>query len=83
MSSQVTREALWSTITTIVLIARFLATIATVLLALLWLVAAVRHTLLNGWLWWALGAALIWLVTTYLYSVLRVRYPSGSERWEP
>ena len=83
MGSQVAREALWSTLATIVLVLRFVATIVTVFVGILWVVAAVRDSLLNGWLWWFLGAATTWLVTTYLYSVLRVRYPSRSERWEP
>ena len=59
------------------------ATLATIAFVLLWLIAAVRDTLLNGWLWWALGSVALLLVSTYLYSVLRVRYPSNHDRWEP
>ena len=29
------------------------------------------------------AAVLLLVVTTYLYSVLRVRYPSNNDRWEP
>lgn len=83
MGTNQAREALWSTLATVVLVLRFIATIGSVLLVLFWIVAAVRDTLLNGWLWWALGAVLLLVVTTYLYSVLRVRYPSNNDRWEP
>lgn len=83
MGSMPVREALWSVVATVVLVLRFIATIGCVVFVLLWVVAAVRNTLLNGWIWWALGAALLLVVTTYLYSVLRVRYPSRHERWEP
>ncbi|GAA3948501.1 hypothetical protein [Gordonia caeni] len=83
MGTNQVREALWSTLATVVLALRFIATIGSVLLVLFWIIAAVRDSLLNGWLWWALGAVLLLVVTTYLYSVLRVRYPTNSERWEP
>ncbi|MFT3716455.1 MAG: hypothetical protein QM774_11055 [Gordonia sp. (in: high G+C Gram-positive bacteria)] len=69
------REAAWSTATALVLIVRFLSTITTVLLAMMWLVHAVRESLFNGWLWWTLGSAALLIVSTYLYGVLRVRYP--------
>ena len=81
MSSPV-RHALWSIAATVVLAVRLITTITTVGLVLIWIVAAVRDDLLNGWLWWALGSALALLVSTYLYSWLRVRYPSRSDRWE-
>ncbi|MGB3697645.1 MAG: hypothetical protein WBA05_09440 [Gordonia sp. (in: high G+C Gram-positive bacteria)] len=80
---EVGRRAIWSIAATLVLTARLLATIATVFFVLAWLVAAVRLSLLNGWLWWALGSAIALLVSWYLYSYLRVRYPSASRRWEP
>lgn len=83
MGSRPAREAVWAVLTTVVLVVRFLATLATVFFVLLWVVAAVRYTLLNGWLWWALGSVLVLVAATYVYSVLRVRYPSNSERWEP
>ncbi|MFT4087496.1 MAG: hypothetical protein QM658_10145 [Gordonia sp. (in: high G+C Gram-positive bacteria)] len=76
------REAWWSTAASVVLVIRLIATIATVVTVLVWLVAAIRNTLLNGWLCWALGSALILLASTYSYSWLRVRYPSHSDRWE-
>ena len=68
-------EAAWGTATAVVLIVRFLATISTVFLVLLWLVHAVRESLWNSWFWWALGSAGLLLLSTYLYGVLRVRYP--------
>ncbi|GAC57684.1 hypothetical protein GOHSU_23_00300 [Gordonia hirsuta DSM 44140 = NBRC 16056] len=76
------RETLWSVLATVVLAARLLATIGAVIFTLMWLVAAVRDSLVNLWLWWALGSVLMLVVSTYLYSVLRVRYPSRSQRWE-
>ncbi|MBB4133904.1 hypothetical protein [Gordonia humi] len=76
------RQALWSIAATIVLTVRLVATIMTVGTVLIWVVAAVRDDLLNPWLWWAVGSAATLLVSTYLYSHLRVRYPSRSERWE-
>lgn len=76
------RETLWSVLATVVLAARLLATIGTVIFTLMWLIAAVRDSLVNVWLWWALGSVLMLVVSTYLYSVLRVRYPSRSQRWE-
>lgn len=76
------RETLWSMVATVVLACRLLATIGTVIFTVCWLIFAVRYTLLNGWLWWALGSVAVLLVSTYLYSVLRVRYPSSSSRWE-
>ncbi|MCF8587236.1 hypothetical protein L5G28_01775 [Gordonia sp. HY285] len=76
------RRAAWSIAATVVLTIRLIATIATVGTVLVWLVAAVRDGLLNGWLWWAVGSAGTLIVATYLYSHLRVRYPSTSDRWE-
>ncbi|AUH67434.1 MULTISPECIES: hypothetical protein [Gordonia] len=77
------RRAIWSAAALIVLTVRVLATIATVFFTIAWLVAAVRSSLLNGWLWWAAGAAIAMAISWYLYSYLRVRYPSTSRRWEP
>ncbi|WP_026918549.1 hypothetical protein [Gordonia shandongensis] len=77
------RRALWSVAALIVLTVRLLATIATTVFVLAWILAAVRSDLLNGWLWWAAGSAIALVVSWYLYSYLRVRYPSTSERWEP
>lgn len=76
------RETIWSMLATVVLAGRLLATIGCVIFTVCWLVFAVRYSLLNGWLWWALGSLLLLGVSTYLYSVLRVRYPSSSARWE-
>lgn len=77
------REAIWALATTVVLVLRMLATILCVVTVLLWAAAAVRTSPVNDWLWWALGSAGVLVVATYVYSVLRVRYPSASERWEP
>ncbi|ALG83313.1 hypothetical protein [Gordonia phthalatica] len=76
-------SAVWSAAAAVVLTVRVVAVIATPILVFAWLVAAVRSGLLNGWMWWAVGAALALLISSYLYSYLRVRYPSRSERWEP
>lgn len=76
------RRAAWSLAATVVLTVRLTATIASVATILVWIVAAVRDGLVNPWLWWAVGSAAALLASTYLYSYLRVRYPSSSERWE-
>ena len=76
------RRTIWSIVATVVLMVRVIATIATVFCVFAWIVAAVRSDLLNGWLWWAVGSAAALVVSTYLYSYLRVRYPSASDRWE-
>ncbi|MFT3660568.1 MAG: hypothetical protein QM809_03995 [Gordonia sp. (in: high G+C Gram-positive bacteria)] len=73
--SRAAREALWSTAAALVLVSRFLATITTVLCAMLWLVTAIRDSLLNVWLWWFLGSGAALLLATYAYSWLRVQYP--------
>lgn len=76
------RRAVWSLAATVVLTIRLIATIMTTGTVLVWIVAAVRDGILNAWLWWAVGSATALLVATYLYSHLRVRYPSTSDRWE-
>ncbi|NLG45343.1 hypothetical protein [Gordonia sp. (in: high G+C Gram-positive bacteria)] len=80
--SDIGRRALWSIAAGVVLTVRVIAVIITPILVVAWLVAAVRSSLLNGWMWWAIGAALALLISNYLYSYLRVRYPSRSRRWE-
>ncbi|MCF8603506.1 hypothetical protein L5I01_09050 [Gordonia sp. HY442] len=80
--AEVGRRAAWSLAATVVLTVRLIATIASVGIVLVWIVAAVRDGLLNSWLWWAIGSVVAMLVSTYLYSYLRVRYPSSSDRWE-
>lgn len=74
-TSDVAREAVWSIVTTVVLVIRILATIALVLLVIGWAVAAVRDSFDNWFLWPAVGAGLALLVSTYVYSHLRVRHP--------
>ena len=69
------REAVWAVVTTLILMVRILATIALVLLALGWAVAAIRSSLDNVFLWPAVGAGVALFLSTYLYSYLRVRYP--------
>ncbi|GEE00522.1 hypothetical protein nbrc107696_09680 [Gordonia spumicola] len=76
------RRTVWSILTTVVLVVRVLATILATFCVFAWIVAAFRDSLLNPWLWWAVGSVIAILVSTYLYSYLRVRYPSASERWE-
>ena len=75
--------AVWSVAAGVVLTVRVVAVIATPILVFAWLIAAVRSGLVNAWIWWAVGAGLALLVSSYLYSYLRVRYPSRSRRWEP
>ncbi|EGD54623.1 hypothetical protein SCNU_13613 [Gordonia neofelifaecis NRRL B-59395] len=77
------RRTIWSLAAIVVLTVRILATIATIFFTFAWLVAAVRSSLLNAWLWWAVGSVLAMAISWYLYSYLRVRYPSTSRRWEP
>ena len=69
------RTTLWWIVTTLVLVIRLLATIATVLLVIGWAVAAIRHSVSNVFLWPAVGSAAALLVSTYVYSYLRARYP--------
>ncbi|NDK89770.1 hypothetical protein GYA93_09290 [Gordonia desulfuricans] len=69
------RTTLWWLVTTFVLVVRLLATIATVLLTIFWVIAAVRDSFGNVFLWPAVGSAVALLVSTYLYSHLRARYP--------
>ncbi|SDU71884.1 hypothetical protein [Gordonia westfalica] len=70
-----TREAVWALVTTLVLVIRILATIAMVLFVIGWAVAAVRDSLDNAFLWPAIGAGVALLLSTYIYSHLRARYP--------
>lgn len=71
-----TRSTLWWIVTTFVLVVRIVATIATILLVIGWLVATVGDsTMLNGFLWPAVGSAVALVVSTYLYSYLRARHP--------
>jgi hypothetical protein len=69
------REAVWAVLTTVVLVVRMLATIALVLLAIGWAVAAVRDSMNNQFLWPAVITGTVLLLSTYLYSFLRARYP--------
>lgn len=70
-----TREAVWALVATLVLVIRILATIAMVLFVIGWAVAAVRDSLDNAFLWPAIGAGVALLLSTYIYSHLRARYP--------
>lgn len=78
MSSN-TREALWSTAAGIILPLRIVATLAFFGFTVLWLIAAFRESLLNGWLWWWIGSVAVLVASTYGYTWLRVRYPTGSD----
>ncbi|MEE3851682.1 hypothetical protein VZC37_15170 [Gordonia sp. LSe1-13] len=69
------REVVWAVLTTLVLVVRMLATIALVLLAIGWAVVSVRDSMDNDFLWPALITGAVLLVSTYLYSLLRARYP--------
>lgn len=69
------REGLWVLATSVVLAVRMLATIATILLVIGWAVVAIRDGLVNDFLWPAVSAAAALLVSTYLYTYLRARYP--------
>ncbi|MFE0750381.1 hypothetical protein [Gordonia sp. NPDC058843] len=69
------REAVWAVLATLVLVIRILATIALVLFAIGWAVAAVRDSLDNVFLWPSIGAGGALLVSTYVYGHLRARYP--------
>ncbi|AZZ80385.1 hypothetical protein [Gordonia alkanivorans] len=70
-----TREAVWALVATLVLVIRILATIVLVLFVIGWAVAAVRDSLDNAFLWPAIGAGVALLLSTYIYSYLRVRHP--------
>lgn len=69
------REALWAMVATLVLVVRILATIATAVLVIGWVVVSVRSSLLNAFLWPAVISATVLIVSTYLYSFLRPRHP--------
>ena len=69
------REAVWALITTLVLVLRLLATIALVLLAIGWALMSVRGSMLNSFLWPTVITAAVLVISTYLYSLLRARYP--------
>lgn len=70
-----TREGLSAAVTSVVLIVRLLATLATIVLVICWVVAAFRGGLVNDFLWPAVISAATLLVSTYVYSYLRARYP--------
>lgn len=72
----------WYLITTIVLVIRVIATLGTAFFAIAWIIAALRDTLINPWLWWLLGFAGALLLSTYIYSYLRARYPRRND-WIP
>lgn len=69
-------------VTTMVLVVRMLSSIALVLLVIGWAVAAVRSSILNAFLWPAVICGVALLVSTYVYSWLRARYPRRNG-WEP
>ncbi|WP_181371813.1 hypothetical protein [Gordonia paraffinivorans] len=75
IQSERTREAVWSVATALVLVVRVVATIALVLLVLGWAAAAFRDSIVNDYFWPVIGAGAGLLVSTYVYSLLRVRYP--------
>ncbi len=70
-----TREAVWALVATLVLVIRILATISLILFVIGWAVVAVRDSLDNDFLWPAIGAGVALLLSTYVYSHLRVRHP--------
>jgi len=72
----------WTVVTTMVLVVRMLSSIALVLLVIGWAVAAVRSSILNAFLWPAVICGVALLVSTYVYSWLRARYPRRNG-WEP
>ena len=76
------RVTVWWVITTVVLVIRLLATIAVILLAIGWAGAAIRDSMNNIFLWPAVGSAVALLISTYLYSYLRARYPRRNA-WLP
>jgi hypothetical protein len=69
------REAVWAVIVTLVLVVRLIATIALVLLTIGWALMSVRGSMDNSFLWPAVITAAVLVVSTYLYSLLRARYP--------
>lgn len=76
------RAAGWYLVTTLVLVIRLLSTLGTVFFGIAWIIAAVRDTLVSPWLWWLLGFAGALLLSTYVYSYLRTRYPRRND-WIP
>lgn len=59
---------------------RLVTAIGTVVLVIFWAIAAVRDSLDNDFLWPAVGCGAALLVSTYLYSWLRARYPRRNGR---
>ncbi|MGV9711566.1 hypothetical protein ACWDTI_12985 [Gordonia sp. NPDC003424] len=69
------RDAVLMVLTIMVLAVRIVATIALVLLAIGWVVVAVRSSLNNDFLLPTIIAAVVLLASTYAYSFLRARHP--------
>ncbi|UEA60831.1 hypothetical protein [Gordonia otitidis] len=79
-SSEQTRVVLWSVVTALVLVVRFLAVLVTAVCVIAWVIAMVRDSWNNMFFIPAIVAAAALLVSTYLYSYLRARYPRRNGR---
>ncbi|MGV9481138.1 hypothetical protein [Gordonia aichiensis] len=79
-SSEQTRVVLWSVVTTLVLIVRFLAVLLTVVCVIAWAIAMLRDSWNNVFFIPAIVSAAALIVSTYLYSYLRARYPRRNGR---
>lgn len=79
-SYEQTRVVLWSVVTTLVLIVRFSAVLLTVVCVIAWAIAMVRDSWNNTFFVPAIVSAVSLLVSTYLYSYLRARYPRRNGR---
>ncbi|MFT4127189.1 MAG: hypothetical protein QM662_13305 [Gordonia sp. (in: high G+C Gram-positive bacteria)] len=76
------RTAVWWVLTTVVLVVRLTATLATTLSAIAWAVAAAGDSPVNPFLWAALVSGVALLVSTYVYGPLRASYPRRNG-WQP
>ena len=79
-SSEQTRVVLWSVVTTLVLIVRFLAVLLTAVCVIAWAIAMLRDSWNNVFFIPAIVSAAALIVSTYLYSYLRARYPRRNGR---
>lgn len=79
-SSEQTRVVLWSVVTTLVLIVRFLAVLLTAVCVIAWAIAMLRDSWNNVFFMPAIVSAAALIVSTYLYSYLRARYPRRNGR---
>ena len=78
-SYEQTRVVLWSVVTTLVLIVRFLAVLLTVVCVIAWAIAMVRDSWNNMFFVPAIVSAVSLLVSTYPVSYTHLTLPTNRE----